>query len=84
MAALDAKLKALTQSVGFMCTLHYDGNLDRWVCWYLRQLPQTDKRKPPREIRETLGCGRCAEDAIDASCRKVSSTKKARRVSGLY
>ena len=30
MAALDAKLKALTQSVGFMCTLHYDGDLDRW------------------------------------------------------
>ncbi len=71
MAALDAKLKALTQSVGFICTLHFDGNLDRWVCWYLREMPNTDGRKPATQIRETLGCGRTAEDAIDASYRKL-------------
>ena len=59
MAGLDVKLKKLTEVVGDQCQLAYDVDQDRWVVHTCLD-------------RQLLGCGRSAEDAIDAGCRKMS------------
>ncbi len=59
MPGLDAKLKHLTEQAGDLCQLAYDIDQDRWTVHTCKS-------------RELLGCGRSAEDAIDASCRKVN------------
>ncbi len=75
MADINVKLQELKEAVGSSCSVHFDGDLDRWIVWHLRRLPNDTAVpgfQPHREVRETLGCGRCREDAIDAACRKVN------------
>ena len=59
MAGLDRKLKQLTEVIGDQCQLAYDVDQDRWVVHTCLD-------------RQLRGCGRSAEDAIDAAIRKVS------------
>ena len=57
---ISAKLKRLTDEIGSPVSLAYDRDLDRWVV-----------TRQGERFREVCGTGRCAEDAVDAACRRL-------------